>query len=422
MLPLGIPRVDFERISKAYLDKLASCRGRLTQKEEASALSHLLSLFGGTGFADLDSCRNVASMGLNLDPAQSGDVAKQIAQDFGHCGGDCAKVGSKKMKTACETGAKTHAAELTGKLPLDFEAEQPVPCEPGKARKLIENMDKHAFGEQALRFIAKYRADCSKALQPPALESLANDEAFVRFHSDDDAGCLKVLDSVVGPASPATAYNRALCGGPCSLEPAKCASAVEARKKALVGRGLRAKLRETSRAFCWYCNPGKPCNPPPRDQVSRSVYPVLSWDLKTFRWVGGGKVERESDGHDAMEPRHVYWKGDLNGDGIGDFISVDRREFYVYLGDGRGFYGLRFTDDANRLNSLFEGVLNGVRGGGFAPTDLVIRVFEKPGSAVKAACIFSDGRAKCARKGCNDDPLGCADLSAWEQTEKAVRP
>lgn len=62
-----------------------------------------------------------------------------------------------------------------------------------KARKLIRTMDDAAFRTQALRYISQYRTTCGRALSTGDAATLANDEAVVRFHDDDDAGCLQAL-------------------------------------------------------------------------------------------------------------------------------------------------------------------------------------------------------------------------------------
>lgn len=118
-------------------------------------------------------------------------------------------------------------------------------------------MDRKGFRDQARRFLQKYRGACAERLSPEARVALANDEALLHFHDDDDVACLHALAALPEPAAGATVWNRALCGGACTLPPARCEAAAKTRGKALAGRELRAKRRQVTQALCWDCKPGE---------------------------------------------------------------------------------------------------------------------------------------------------------------------
>lgn len=53
-------------------------------------------------------------------------------------------------------------------------------------------------------------------------------------------------------------------------------------------------------------------------------------------------------------------------------------------------------------------------------TNIGVGVVEKPGSTIRAVCIYPTKKVKCTRTRCNGKPEECADLSEWEAAEKAA--
>jgi len=420
-----MPANNVAGITTATLEALNRCKGRLTSQLEADTLFHLLLLFESSGYEDLEGCRRVADLGLGLDRKEVGYTAEQVAQFYGRCGGDCNKVKDDKSRRSCEREGKILQKELTGKLAPEIESEQAVPCDPKKARKLVEGMDRLSLREQALRFMAKYHASCGKAAAPKDLEALANDEALVNFHNGNDADCLKTLDAIANASSPASAFNRALCGGTCTLEAPTCTSAADARKKALAERVLREKLRQVTQAYCWRCTAGKTCTAPRRDEIYRGSFGeshALNWDLKPFS--------------DGVRGRY-NWIEDINGDGIGDLMFEERnvqedlssyaldgiakwpdikyRRFTVYVGCGESRYMVVFDASTNREPYTDHASATGPW------DDYALRITDKTTTPIKSTCVYEDHDIKCTKTKCDGKAVECADLHQWENTVRSAR-
>jgi hypothetical protein len=415
--------------------------------EEADALRDLLFYYIRRSYDDTDGCRSLAEHGIYLDGEKAHYAAHQIAESYGRCGGDCSKISFADTRRDCERGSKKYAKikddeakaaikAATGKSPEQVEQEQAVSCDSKKARGLIANMDQRAFRDQGLRFIQKYRDTCGKRMTPEFKESLANDEALLHFHGDDDAACTRALSELTAAVSDSTAYNRTLCGGPCTLDAGKCASALDARKKALAGRALRTKRREVTESFCWVCPPGKPCKAQPKgERRLANSGRAVSWDLKSARYVGGGDVDK---------PYKLLWAGDLNGDGIGDLINVrrDKTHLYDYLygreawdGDTKDYvipFKIFEVELGCGRNNQFRNIWTeetarapyapevGTGEPGDSLEDFDLRIEKRPNTDIPFACIYNSAPT-CTPKPCQDPPLKCLDLSEWEKAGGAAK-
>jgi hypothetical protein len=419
----GFPEIEKDKNLQAIAAKLAECKGKLTAGEEAGALLHMY-FFYMKEPVDFEGCRRAMGRGIQLGQV-SGFAS--FSGYWGYCGGDCSKA---PTPDACRDGAKKHELELNAKVGPDVEGEQQVPCNLNRARKLISGMDQAFFQDQALRFIEKYRADCKQAAAPAGKMALANDEALVHFHKDDDAACLHALDAAA-PTEPhdveTSAFNRALCGGACTLNASQCASAAALRQKALEARRVRTKLRARMQEHCWDCREGKPCEPWPRDAVTRWGSVAVVWDLKTIRELG-----LRGSGF----PYKLLWAGDLNGDGLGDFV-YSTRELYQDLSnaglDGYGdkpFRYLKFSAHMSCgvygkyvVSAIFQTDRRPYTNGTYdlKPDQFSLAVTEKPGSTIKSICVYPSRKLKCTRTECNEKPIECEDFSEWERIEKAVQ-
>lgn len=336
--------------------------------------------------------------------------------------------------TCVAWAAGAHAAAVEAdsrgaKAAFEVELEQPISCEVKQARKTVAVMDRKGFRDQARRFLQKYRGNCAERLSPEARVALANDEALLHFHDDDDAACLRALAALPEPTAGATVWNRALCGGACTLPPAKCEAAAKTRGKALAGRELRAKRRQVTQALCWDCRPGEPCKPPVMDDGKPARWgTVISWDLKSARDVNG---------RGAVGPaRKLRWTGDLNGDGFGDFIVVTRGKSrlseYVY-GTMQWEGGYRDRPIPYKIfdvqigcgaNGQFEQIWKeetnqepyyrdtGTGEPAFPLDSFGISVDETTGSDIPAVCIESPNMVV-------DERPRCLDLSRWNSTAGA---
>jgi len=420
-----MPANNVAGITAATLEALNRCKGRITSQLKADTLRDLLLLFEHQGYKDIEGCRHLAELGLGLDRKNAGQAAEQVAQYYGRCGGDCSKVKDDQSRHSCEKEGKVLQKEMTGKLAPEIESEQAVPCDPKKARKLVEGMDRFSLREQALRFMAKYHATCGRAVASKDMEALANDEALVNFHHGNDVGCLKALDAVANANLPATAFNRALCGGTCNLEAPTCTSAADARKKALAERVLRDKLREVTQAYCWRCTAGKTCKAPRRDEIYRGSFGeshALNWDLKPFS--------------DGMQGKY-HWIEDINGDGIGDLMFEERnvqedlssnaldgvgkwpdikyRRFTVYVGCGESRYMVVFDASTNRDPYTDNASATGPW------DDYALRITEKGTTPIKSICVYEDRDIKCTKPKCDGKSIECAELSQWEAVVHGAR-
>ena len=415
------PGKEKEKNLKSIEAKLTECKGKLTADEEAEALRYMYFYYLQEPI-DFEGCRRAMGRGVQL-----GAISGFFNQNWGYCGGDCSKA---PMPDACRDGAKKHEIELNAKVGPDVEKKQPAPCNLTNARKLISGMDQAFFQDQALRFIEKYRTDCKQAAAPAAKLALANDEALVHLHKDDDAACLHALDAAV-PTEPhdveTTAFNRALCGGACTLDASQCASAAELRRKALEARRVRTRLRARMQEHCWNCKEGKLCEPWPRDAVARWGSSSMDWDLKIARHLGL---------RGSGSPYKLLWAGDLNGDGLGDFV-YSTRELYQDLSnaglDGYGdkpFRYLKFSAHMSCgtygkyvVSAIFQTDRRPYTNGTYdlKPDQFSLAVTEKPGSTIKSICVYPSRKLKCTRTECNEKPVECEDFSEWEKIEKAVQ-
>jgi len=416
----SFPGVDREHNLQAIEAKLAECKGKLTASEEAEALQGMYRYYMHDP-RDYEGCRRVLGRVIQL-----GEVFgyAQFNDDFGYCGGDCSK---SPRPRDCLEGVERRNVEVNAKVGSDIEDEQPVPCNLTKARKLLSGLDKAYFLDQALRFIAKYRTDCKQAGAPATRVALANDEALVHFHGDDDVACLRALDSIPSSEtgdSEATAFNRALCGGPCTSSADKCAVAAASRRKALEARVARTKLRAKMQEDCWDCKPGQPCNPLPREDLSRSYMGsrAVAWDLKTLR---------HCDIKGCGAKTKPFWIGDINGDGIGDFLEV----FSSINRDAqtRGLRGpdtkpFRYLDFQAWLGCGAQGkYLNGAtitteqEPSGPPPDQYSLGITDRPGSTIKSFCVYPGRRVKCSQTECDEKPSHCGDLSEWEVVERGAK-
>jgi hypothetical protein len=419
------PEKEREKNLQSIEAKLAECKGRLTAVEEAGALTYMYFDYLLEP-VDFEGCRRTMGRGIQL-----GQVSgfADFSDNWGYCGGDCSKA---PMPDACRRGAKERELELNAKVGPDVEKEQPVPCNLTQARKLISSMDQAFFQDQALRFIEKYRADCKQAAAPAAKLALANDEALVHFHKDDDAACLHALDAAV-PTEPhdveTFAFNRALCGGACTLDASQCASAAELRKKALEARRVRTRLRARMQEHCWDCKEGQACKPWPRDAVTRSGgSTAMAWNLKAVRHLGL---------RGALSPVKLLWAGDLNGDGLGDFVYSTRethRDVSNAGVDGYGEKPFRYLDfrawlSCGALGQYLNSVIlqtdhppftNGTYD--LKPDEYSLGIMDRPKSTIKSICVYPTRRVKCTRTKCDEDAVECEDFSDWENIERAAQP
>jgi hypothetical protein len=153
---------------------------------------------------------------------------------------------------------------------------------------------------------------------------------------------------------------------------------------------------------------------------------AFRWDLKSARYVGGGNIEK---------PFKLYWTGDLNGDGIGDFITVtrDKARLYEFL------YGTKLWETDRKDHSIPYKIFGvqigcGVYGKfkevwreetsrepyGPSPGDdpenleaFEIRIEKEPSSEIPSVCIYSTAGG-CTARTCLDPPVRCLYLSKWE--------
>lgn len=437
------PERDIAARTKAVFGKIEECKGKLTQREEAGAIRDLLFYYSRRRFEkDIEGCRSVAAKGLRLDLDALPPEAEVIIEAYVRCGGDCTNVTTPKARRDCdwnhakvveaqEAAAKAELRALNGKTAAEVELEQPVTCDPRKARKTIALLDQRAFREQGVRFVQQYRLHCQQAMSTDQRVALANDEALLRFHWDDDAGCLRALSGIGGPVPDSTAWNRALCGGDCTLEPGECLAVADARRKALAGRPIREQRRQVTRKLCWDCEPGTPCEPPKmKNGKPKGEGVAFSWNLKTARNVRGG---------DVGPSYPLYWVGDLNGDGIGDFATVRKEKgdlvdylikyvggtaawearmpnrkipyktFEVQIGCGAdGAFDRMWTQKTDE-DPYYQATEKGVPLG---LDEYTIHIDAKPGIDLPSVCIHdSDG---CEPKSCKNRPVKCLDLSRWE--------
>lgn len=403
---------------RSFERELELCKGKVDTMDHLWTLIFIVRTYLENHPPDFDGCRRVAERGLRLH--EDSGPSEEINDSFGYCGGDCSKAA---CVTCCEVGAKKRKGEIEDDVRRakdrdrtveDYDSEQAVSCDFKKARQLISGLDKAAFGDSALRLIAKYRKTCGKEIGPDVAEALANDEAMVNYHRGDDASCLKVVSGLPALDSPSTAFNRALCGGACGLDAARCATALEARKRTLAARAVQAKLRAKTAEWC-------SSTPPNEDRG------LPAWDLTgTTAWKDNPTGEPKG---------RIIWAGDINGDGIGDLIfgwddiwrdlsmagmdghgmpTVRWKAFSVTLGCGRlGDYREIFGWNSDlEGQSAYEAELTG------SDLDISVGVVEKPRSTIRSVCIYPTKKIKCTRSKCNNKPEECADLSRWKNAEK----
>ncbi len=432
------PERDIKSRMDAVFAEIRACKGKLSPTDEADAIDALLFYCSRRSFKrDVGLCRHIAENALHLDldtvPRSASD---HIVEALARCGGDCANVTAPKARKECDrhlaliareqqAAAAAELKALNGKTAAEVEAEQPMSCDFRRSRKTVALLDRLAFRDRGTRFLERFRSRCGAKLSAEQKLALANDEALLSFHADDDAACLRALSSVAEPVTGTTAWNRALCGAACTLGPDKCKAAANARNKALSGRPAREMRREITKQLCWSCKPGAPCEPW-RLKNGKPVRGVaVAWDLKSARDVEGG---------DIGKPFPLHWAGDLNGDGIGDFVTVHKEKnqaahylsgsmawdpvvpnptvtykvFDVQIGCG--------TDNAFHnvwTQQTDEGRYYRTEEDQEVPAGLdeyQIRVDIKPNNELPSVCTYDSD--DCDAKSC-DHPVQCLDLGPW---------
>ena len=407
----NVPSGEVARITKGVLARLEACEGKISAKAEAEILQRTLFLYERNAAADVQACRQVAERGLRFAVKDVGNAARFIAEAYGRCGGDCSHT---LLLAECQKGVAENEKEARHRRNADNPPDQPVVCKLALARKLLRTMDEAVFRSEAARFISKYRAACGE-LVPKALAALANDEAILNFHADDDAACLRALDGSPDTDTQATLYNRALCGGACTLDATKCKQAADVRARALAGRPLRAAMREKTKAFCWHCKPGESCEVDPSDKRRARGKENVSWDLK--------RTLRQRANTDKLETdSRILWAGDLNGDGIGDLVLLGHviepdlssaalngyshaptESWEIEVSLGCGF--------PERYAAIWHGDMTN-------EDDYSVERAQNGQSTVRAVCVHPEATPDC--KKCASPPRACADLSDWKDVESAV--
>lgn len=379
---------------------LGKCEGRLTQSELSSGLSALKNLYLDTP-PDFDGCLRVTKQLLRLYPGVTG-----LVEDYGYCGGDCSE---STVPVVCQRGKERQKQRLVheryldaeAKVGAEFEMDQPVPCALEAARKLVANMDRSAFYGLAMRFLSKYENECPEATDPTVRVSLANDKALVLFHKGEDAACLHALDEVASFTKdhPESAFNRALCGGSCSLDSARCAVAEEARNRALLAR---AKIRPVGTA-----HDGQVCR---RGIFTRRPTRAFAWDLKSYRECQEGKCEP------TEYPMTVL--GDLDGDGSGEYSNraIQTHEYQsrkdVYRERYLVFRLFSNIDVCERGAFVERAKLDTDNSWGLKhPLEYSAKVTAPANAAAKSFCIYPSKGLKCSATACNNKPYRCADLT-----------
>jgi hypothetical protein len=381
---------------------LGKCEGHLTNDELADGLASLLRHYMSAP-PNYEGCLRVTTRLIQL-----GEVRNyvQYNDDYGYCGGDCTK---SPRPRDCQEGRdrrnKERAFEkyldTTAKVGAEFQMDQPVPCAPSAARKLLANMDKAAFYALALRFLAKYEKQCPQAGNPAVRISMANDKALIFFHRGDDAACLRALDEVapLAKGADATAFNRALCGGPCALDSGRCAKVQEVRKRALLAR---ARLHPSGTALDDpVCARGK---------YTRVPTHVFAWDLKSYRVCQEGKCS----------PRRLPMTalGDLNGDGWGEYSNraIEVQGWWNAVGDRHLVFRLFSNVDVCGMGDFVEvaALSTGDTKEQDHPPDplaYTAKVTAPAHAATKSYCIYPSKGLKCSATACNVEPYLCADMT-----------
>jgi len=118
--------------------KLAECRGKLAADDEDYGLDYIIHQYLDAP-KDEAACLKIVDRALKL----AAPTARYRNSDFlGYCGGDCAKA---PLPGDCQEGRARRERELHPKSAPEVEAEQPVACDLGKARKTVQNLDRAAF-------------------------------------------------------------------------------------------------------------------------------------------------------------------------------------------------------------------------------------------------------------------------------------
>jgi hypothetical protein len=175
--------------------------------------------------------------------------------------------------------------------------------------------------------------------------------------------------------------------------------------------------------MCWRCKPGLPCQPSTSAAGAQGAGVSFSWDLKKRQWLREGWIQ---------QPDKVFWAGDINGDGIGDYILMTPERFT----DPRSAYGgpretHNYQSVVYFLGCGYEGqyyqlkelrVSRSQTPNSASPDtierDEFIGVTDTPGSLIKSVCVYPKG-TRCTASRCDDEPNYCVDLSEWQNAEKS---
>jgi hypothetical protein len=199
-----------------------------------------------------------------------------------------------------------------------------------------------------MNFLKAYDEQWGEKMSAQERALWARETAYFNFLAGDNAGCLKILDTVRNhdysqAIGDSLALQRARCGGPCTLKANQCKEAKESRET-LKRWLVRKKLATAAARLCRECAVDPACKAKAIEDLAY-IYPG----------TGGKFVHTAPD----APARYERFKAlaDFNGDGIADLIrgpgvrgscvstdeSPAKRARYngiwtVYLGCGHGRY------------------------------------------------------------------------------------